>query len=360
MDKPTDNRPTRLELENFMAFERAQFDFGRDLNVFVGENGTGKTQVMKAVFATLDVLSDPPPGLPNPPRFLDFLLRQKVAGVFRPGASVAQLVRLGADTARVALSCSAGEGVLGWTLSAGSDDLAVEKVPAAFTPGPQPVFIPPVELLSIFPGFISLYRLRNVEFDATWYDTAVLFSHPTLRQLDPALAEQLGLLEGMIGGKVELDASGRFQLVLPSGKHREMPLVAEGLRKLGTIARLIATGAFGTGTSLFWDEPESNLNPKLIKEVAKVIMALCRHGVQVFIATHSLFLLRELYILQQTENRELDARFFGLRIGDGAGGVEVTQGPTVDDIGTIAALDEDLVQSDRYLAVEYQAARGDE
>jgi len=101
----------------------------------------------------------------------------------------------------------------------------------------------------------------------------------------------------------------------------------------------------------FWDEPEANLNPKVIKRVARTILQLCQSGIQVFVASHSLFLLRELDILlKAAEFQEVAARFFGLHPGDD--GVVVRQGDTVDDIGTIDALQEELSQSDRYLAAE--------
>ena len=117
------------------------------------------------------------------------------------------------------------------------------------------------------------------------------------------------------------------------------------------LARLIATGSVLDKGCLFWDEPEANLNPKLIKQVANTVLQLGQSGIQVFIATHSLFLLRELHILLQNPTfKEVRARFFGLRSSDE--GVIVSQGETVDDIGAITALDEELSQSDRYLESE--------
>jgi wobble nucleotide-excising tRNase len=136
-----------------------------------------------------------------------------------------------------------------------------------------------------------------------------------------------------------------------AGVSMEMYLVAEGLRKLAMIARLIATGSLVDKGFLFWDEPESNLNPKVIKRVARTILSLCQSGIQVFIASHSLFLLRELDILSQSgEFNEVKSRFIGLHRGDD--GVEVQQGDTIDDIGQIDALQEELSQSDRYLGSE--------
>ena len=128
-----------------------------------------------------------------------------------------------------------------------------------------------------------------------------------------------------------------------------MPLLAEGFRKLGMLARLVATGIFIDKGFLFWDEPEANLNPKLVQQVAQSILALCSGGVQVFIATHSLFLLRELEILLASgPSHAVESNFVGLHRGQN--GVFAKQGKTVDEIGDIAALDETLRQSDRFLA----------
>jgi len=114
---------------------------------------------------------------------------------------------------------------------------------------------------------------------------------------------------------------------------------------------LIATGALLDKGYLFWDEPEANLNPVLIKQVAKSILELCDSGIQVFIATHSLFLLRELEILlSDSRYKKVKARFFGLHDTDV--GVKIEQGVSVDDIGDISALDEQLAQSDRFLAMD--------
>ncbi|HBZ29225.1 MAG TPA: ATP-binding protein, partial [Nitrosomonas nitrosa] len=154
-------------------------------------------------------------------------------------------------------------------------------------------------------------------------------------------------LEAAMGGLIELDKNGRFYLKNANGR-MEIPLVAEGLRKLGMLARLIATGALLDKGYLFWDEPEANLNPRLIKRVAKSILDLSVVGIQVFVATHSLFLLRELEILLAEKSRKnVSARFFGLHATED--GIVVDQGANVDDIGEIAVLDEELEQSDRFL-----------
>ncbi len=154
-----------------------------------------------------------------------------------------------------------------------------------------------------------------------------------------------------MGGHLELDATGRFYLRVPGQGEIEIPLVAEGIRKLAMLARLIATGLLLGNGYLFWDEPEANLNPKLIKAAAIAILTLSRGGIQVFVATHSLFLLRELGILSKTrEFGHIEQRYFALAIGEN--GVRVEQGDTADDLQTLMLLDENLQQSDRYLELQ--------
>lgn len=126
-----------------------------------------------------------------------------------------------------------------------------------------------------------------------------------------------------------------------------MPLVAEGLRKLAMLARLISTGVLLEKGYLFWDEPETNLNPKLIKVLAASIMQLCQQGIQVFIATHSYFLLKELDLL--SKQHSVAQRFLSLVSSGNGGAVTLQQAKHLLDLETVVALDEELAQYDREL-----------
>jgi hypothetical protein len=218
------------------------------------------------------------------------------------------------------------------------------------------VFLPTRELLAIYPGSVSLYETTHLPFEKTWRDTCILLGAPLARgPREARIRDLLAPLEHAMAGTVELDRSERFYLNLNSGGSMEMHLVAEGLRKLAMVARLIAIGSLLDTGYLFWDEPEANSNPRVLKTIARTILQIADSGIQVFIATHSLFLLRELHILQQREFSAFQTRCFGLHIGDD-GTVSVQQGNTMDDIGEIAALDEDLQQSERYIDTEMGVA----
>ena len=71
-------------------------------------------------------------------------------------------------------------------------------------------------------------------------------------------------------------------------------------------------------------------------------------GVQVIVATHSLFLLREFEILLNSKKfQKVKQRCFALKRDDS--GVQVSQYNKVADADPLAMLDEELEQSGRYL-----------
>lgn len=83
----------------------------------------------------------------------------------------------------------------------------------------------------------------------------------------------------------------------------EMGLVSEGYRKLATIIYLISSGSLNENSILFWDEPETNMNPMMIKPIAEAVAKLAEMGVQVFITTHDYFVQQSFNLLSAYRRR---------------------------------------------------------
>jgi energy-coupling factor transporter ATP-binding protein EcfA2 len=345
-----------LDIKDLTVFAEASLEFSPQLNVIVGENAVGKSHLLKVPYAVLATSAEEgrkPKAGPPMKASLQAKLADKLVGVLRP-ESVGRLARRKIGVNRCEIRHRFDDPALDLDFhftTRSQSEVVVDRLPTRWV-DKAPVFLPTRELLTIYPGFVPVYENHYLEFEESWRDTCILLGAPGVRgPKEKRVRELLGPLEMAMGGKVELDKNGRFYLNIPEQGRMEMSLVAEGHRKLAMIARLIATGSLLDKGCLFWDEPETNLNPKLIKEAARTILHLCRSGIQVFIATHSLFLMRELDILLQTDPfHGTGARYIGLQAGDD--GVIVQQGGSIDDIGAIAALDEELSQSDRYLGVE--------
>lgn len=344
----------RMSIKNFTVFTAADLQFGRNLNVIVGENGSGKTHLLKLAYSVIAMSSEegrkPNAGVPTKTVF-QTRLADKLVNVFRPD-SLGRLAqrKQGRERCDIRMTFEQADKNMAFGFATNSrSEVSAEKLPVKWIDAAA-AYLPTRELLTIFPNFVSVYDGHYMEFEETWRDTCLLLGAPLQKgPREKRIRQLLEPLESAMEGTIELSGNGRFYLKNADGR-MEMPLVAEGLRKLGMLSRLIATGALLDNGYLFWDEPEANLNPRLVKWVAKSILELSGSGIQVYIATHSLFLLRELEILISQESyKSLNCRFFGLH--KNAEGVFVTQGSDIDDIGDITSLDEELEQSDRFLNV---------
>jgi len=79
----------RLVLKNFTVFQQAAFDFAPALNVIVGENGTGKTHILKAAYSGIAAIFEEKrknllSSMPPTKTLLQTRVADKLENVFRP------------------------------------------------------------------------------------------------------------------------------------------------------------------------------------------------------------------------------------------------------------------------------------
>ena len=161
----------------------------------------------------------------------------------------------------------------------------------------KPVFIPTKEVISFYNGFVNLYDEFKIPFDEPYKDIYNLFDLPEVCEdkLKPTSKWILGAIEKICNGKFHFEG-GTVKFISKEKDEFSPHMIAEGFRKFGILYRLIETKAINPGTSgtLFWDEPESNLNPKLLNMLIKIILDMSRNGLQIIIATHDYVFLKEL------------------------------------------------------------------
>ena len=346
----------RMQVKKFTVFRDEDFRFSTGLNVIVGENSMGKSHLLKLAYALIATSAEAgrKPNATEPTKVhLQKAYGDKLIGVFRP-ESLGRLAsrKQGRDRCEIALEFS--DAALNTSISFASSaqtDVQIVHLPARWEMQ-SPLYLPTRELLTIYPGFVSVYENHYLEFEETWRDTCMHLGALALRgPREKSAAALLKPIEDALGGKVVLDNNGRFYLNINGTGNMEMPLVAEGYRKLAMLARLIANGVIQEQGYLFWDEPEANLNPRLIRLAAQVIHALCQSGVQIFVASHSFFMLKELAML--TKQNPIPQRFISLSRTDEKSEIEVVQVERFDQLENIVALDEELAQYDRELEMTY-------
>lgn len=165
------------------------------------------------------------------------------------------------------------------------------------------VFIPATEMLSHAKGFLALNQKFKMPFDATQIDIIVNASLPEVREEPVALHGVLEKISDTIGGTVIMEDDS-FYVLKKEGYKVDFSLEAEGLRKLGLLWKLIRNGLLEPGSILLWDEPEANLNPELYPLVADILLELQKNGVQIFAATHSYNFAKYLEI-RRTEKEQV-------------------------------------------------------
>ncbi|WP_285318550.1 AAA family ATPase [Stenotrophomonas maltophilia group sp. Smal35] len=354
---------THLQLKNFTAFTELAIDFSPGINIVIGENGTGKTQLLKAVL----VLS----GAEVCSEQADEQLARKLCRLYQPlSGQVGELRRTG----------TRGKSVLKGTLASGQVITAkfygkdtTAKVTAAIGSAPEPaIFIPTKEVLSLVRGLTAEQPdLPTIEriFDDGYLDLANQLVKEGVSdlnakvQLDPRFASIVPRLANLIDGQyllengrfvfeagryVEKDAATRskaqhaqmyqdsteWRFVPSSKQHLSSGMTAEGFRKIGVLQRLLSNGSLNPGTTgpLLWDEPESNLNPKLMKDLVQVLLELARNGQQIILATHDYVLLKWFDLLMDKGKGD-QVRFFSLYRDSSTRDVKIS---TTDDYLHIA------------------------
>jgi AAA15 family ATPase/GTPase len=287
---------TNLKLKNFTTFQNLDIDFFSGVNVIIGENGTGKSHLLKAAYglcagnSALDFSQYPSK------EEIEHALTQKFLALFMPlDGKLGKLRRNGvAENAQIAGTFSADR-TIDISFHTNSKSLAIQKDSEYARYSYNPVFIPTKEVLSFMKGFISLYQKYELSFDATYRDMCLQLDLPEVRkdQLQERSKWAIEEIEKICGGRFIFYGGGKVTFKTGDAEY-SANVMAEGFRKAGILARLLETGALMPSVSgpLIWDEPEANLNPKLLKLLVQILLELARKGQQIILATHDYVLLK--------------------------------------------------------------------
>jgi AAA15 family ATPase/GTPase len=358
----------QLTLQNFTVFKNADLHFSSGLNVIVGENGTGKTHLLKLTYLfsqaryRCDLIKNKSSNLEA--KVHQDYFSERLQELFKCD-SIGSLVSADSDgqskiSASITINIKTPHepespslsdeikwncwfshiGINTVMLDRSNDNVSREKS----------VYLPSKEMISFFEGFLAAYENREFQFDETYRDLALNLSNNKLKNPPKFIEQDLKLISDNIEGKLKLEG-GRFYLVFPNHDRREVTLVAEGIRKIATLLYLLENGSLEVGDTLLWDEPESNLNPKLIKDVAAALYVLSENGIQIILTTHSYFLLKEIDLISRLKGNNVETTYFGLSKLDND--IRIEQGKKLQDISSIVALDEELTQYDREQSLYY-------
>lgn len=298
----------KLYLDNYTVFDSLHIALATGINIFIGENGTGKSHLLKLLYAASRATDG------------KTAFAQKVVRLMLPDDyQLARLVRRGAKEATVRIEDASGcflslhfdNATYKWHAIAGNEP-DWEK----YLANTESIFIPAKEILANCFQLGSAVARNNVKFDDTYIDIIDAAKVDVGKNADASAVcegvEQYGWenvllekIEGLINGRVLYDPQKDAFYLSSNGNNLEFNLVAEGIRKLALLWQLLKNSALGKGSILFWDEPEANINPAYLRHVVEILLALQRHGVQIFLSTHNYMLAKYFEVLKEETDEVL-------------------------------------------------------
>lgn len=336
----------KLTLSNFMIFNHIDTEFSPNINIICGENSTGKTALIKLLYSCVKGCTNAQNSKGELTKEkLESMLVSKLQGVFRPDKdAVGRLVnrKQGSNRAEVKVVFDSGNSLdLGFG-NRQEKHIDINSEVSLFAEATSAVYIPPKEIISATENFVSLYDDFHIAFEETYYDLARLLERPLKK--GAKTSEQNAVLrsfEKIVDGSI-IQKDKVFYLKVKGAGEFEMGLVSEGYRKLTTIMYLILSGSLSKNAVLFWDEPETNMNPKMIQPMVDAIVELANLGVQVFVTTHDYFIQQCFSMAskyQQDKKKPLNYNFISL-YKTKENGIELESAESLSDLTHNAVMEE--------------------
>jgi AAA15 family ATPase/GTPase len=283
-------------MKNFTVFRDLEIKFSPKINVIIGENGTGKTHLLKAAYGICDSAKQFKEKVEVAKEDIESAVTDKFLRLFLPiDNKLGKLRKHGVPEDAVLAAQFVFDKKIALSFHTNSKSFVMRKNEGYERYSWAPVFIPTKEVLSFMKGFTSLYEKYEISFDQAYQDICLLLDLPEIRpeNLHEKSKRAMAEIEGICGGRFVFYGGGKVTFKTENAEYSANSM-AEGFRKAGILSRLLETGAIQPSVSgpLFWDEPESNLNPKLMKMLVQILLELSRNGQQIILATHDYVLLK--------------------------------------------------------------------
>lgn len=291
------NKITSVCMNNFGTISEFACEQFSNINLIIGENGTGKTFLLKALYSATRAIEEYKRG--DDIRTINEVLAEKLRWTF-------QVDKLGDMVTR------SSDESLNFKMVLGADSVgyqfsqsAASKVGTAVAPSGRreanSVFIPAKEVLSLYSVILKSREIdKSFGFDDTYYDLArALRISPKKGRNYSTFSKSRHALNSVIDGKVEYDeASGKWFYRNNRSQKFAIGATSEGVKKISIMDRLLSNGYLNNQSIIFIDEVESALHPTAIFEYLEMLSEIANHmNLQFFISSHSYHVIKKLALI---------------------------------------------------------------
>lgn len=224
-----------LRMENITVFDLNEIAFDEGINILIGENGTGKTHILKILYSACQA-ANPKISFPNK------LVRTMLPDDFK----IARLItrKPGNHSSGIKITAQSEEKGKGYSITTvfsnktkkWEAEVKGEEAWEKEFSGISSIFIPAKEILSNSYNLTAAVEKNNVKFDDTYID--ILNSAKVDISVGRNAAERtrkLKEIEKIIDGTVVYDGQKDEFYLKKGNSKQEFNLVAEGIRKMALL-----------------------------------------------------------------------------------------------------------------------------
>ncbi len=299
-----------VSITNLMGFGEFKCENFAPINIIIGKNDTGKTGLLKLLYASLTTIDTYSRRRKNEDILLKKLLAEKLLGIYQPGKKgLGELVnKTNKDKLIVDLEFhhpklnyddrlhfAFGESTTNTIIDCQEK---INPIHDSF----RCVFIPAKEVLTPLKAIRATRDNYHIPgFDDTYLDLIRALVVPTQKgKISSELKDVNTRLEELFDGHIEQSVEDDF-LFKKGNSEFQMQLTAEGVKKIGILTTLIRNRQLNSSSVLMMDEPETALHPEAVRELVEMLISMAKSGIQIFLATHNYFVLKQMHLSAQRD-----------------------------------------------------------
>jgi AAA15 family ATPase/GTPase len=295
-----------LTLKNFGTFSEFTWTDHAPINIIIGENDTGKTYILKSLYCLAKSIQEYT--ISKQQKTWKGILADKIYNVYQPtNDKLGSLVKKGSETKPLSVEAKVWGNNYEFEFGKDTKNTITQGSEEIFKPlEPRSLYIPTKEVLTALNAIAST-KNQIGGFDETYHDLIDAIRIPItkekIKKLSTTFKKALQALDPLFDGEVILR---KDEFILKRGRETyNMAQIAEGIKKLSILITLIRNQSIQKGTILILDEPETSLHPRAIIAFCEMLFYLSQAGIQVYLATHSYFVIKQFELLARKHKQTI-------------------------------------------------------
>lgn len=280
--------------ENLGAIKKMEATNLGSINLVIGPNQSGKTFLLKALFASLKTIELYKRGREN--RSDGEILSETLYWTFQ-SSELGGIVRNEESNLSFSMTSDKKEE---FTFSFGADTTKEANIDSnTFSPrSSNSVLIPAKEIVSIKDIILEARQNNLFGFEEPYSDLAKALSRTQKGKNYKSFSDARQNVGDMVGGRLVFNEEKKeWQFCDNKKRIYEINMTSEGVKKLSILDLLLGNRYLDDQSVVMIDEIEANLHPSLITRLLDTIVGLSQAGVQFFVSSHSYFVIKRLYIM---------------------------------------------------------------